>query len=1137
MNQSVSPVWPASGIAIGALLSGGGRLWPAVFAGAFLANFTTTGDWLSTAFISCGNTLEALIGYWVFQKVRRHRLRLEHQADTFAVVAASMSGPLVSASIGATALVWLNGAPSSQFLAILMTWWVGDCVGALAVVPLFMRPFRTPALKRLSFSRAGAEGVFLFAIGLAVVALVFTGFVPTVGLFLIFPVLLLIQARLGELAARGFVLMIAAMAVIFTSVKMGPFTGGLVNDGLLQLQLLIAMAAISSLVLAGFDSVGSLRVSWPALLCGWLCAAVVFLFFDRAAEQQDATHFDQLVREAEVEIKSRMKGYEDSLLAGVGLFSASAFVGNDEWQRLVDTLKIGENYPGINGVGVILPTRRSREEEFVRAAVERRRLPSLPLHDVPGGDVAGRFVDRFIITYIEPYEMNWQACGLDVGSESNRRRAAELSRDTGRPAMTDKIYLIQDQIKRPGFLVFYPFYKTKNVPPSTQERRAAFEGWVYAPFITEKALAALPNVNGDELRFEIFDHAETSDEHLIYSSEGALKRMQKFEKVTTTHILQNAFYIQWAKAARFQTARGSFLTWIMSLGLLVSLLIASMVVGLDRINRRANQIASEKTALFERAKLEAEQAARVKAEFLANMSHEIRTPMNGIIGMTNVLRNTSLTMDQKKIMDVVLSSCETLLAIVNDILDFSKLEAGKVPVEMLEFDVLEVINETAELLRPHAMAKNLELRVEVAPGAVTGIKTDATRYRQILTNLLSNAIKFTSQGGVTARLETEVQREGALVVHTSVTDSGIGIPEAALSRLFQSFSQVDVSTTRRFGGTGLGLAICKGLSELLGGRIWVESAEGKGSTFHFTVKAAPAVARRTAPATAPATIEAAPDRATGAESGHETLSKRIPLTILVADDNQVNQMVAKRFLEMLGYSADIAANGLEVLIACKQKKYDLVFMDCHMPEMDGFEATRRLIERSEGRDRPRIVALTASAMDEDRRKCREAGMDDFVVKPVSVAEIVRAIRGGFADDPRLSAPDAAAQAPASAGENPGLIDHARLLNGFVDDRELIAKVAEQFLNDLPAMLEAVETAVRRRGARALEESAHKLQGAISNFYADSVVEAACVLETRGHNGAFDGAQDDVTKLKSSMDELRRELCAGYLGAAHRPKAG
>ncbi|BCS35369.1 hypothetical protein TBR22_A45960 [Luteitalea sp. TBR-22] len=384
---------------------------------------------------------------------------------------------------------------------------------------------------------------------------------------------------------------------------------------------------------------------------------------------------------------------------------------------------------------------------------------------------------------------------------------------------------------------------------------------------------------------------------------------------------------------------------------------------------------AEETLRF--AREQAEQAARSKSDFLAMMSHELRTPMNGVLGMTNLLSSTSLTEEQREYLEMIGRSGHALLRLIDDILDFSKIEAGRVVLEQMSSDVGALAQEVVTLLGVQAQAKGLQLEATIAPGTPTVVVIDPGRLRQVLFNLVGNAIKFTEAGGVTVGVSADSLVDGRVTLRVEVTDTGIGIPEEKQRLLFQKFSQADASTTRRFGGTGLGLAISKGLVESMGGRIGVTSAVGRGSQFWFTVQAA--VAAGAVPEAQPFAI----DTGAAAASAQPSPQRRV----LVAEDNPVNQRVAVRMLEKLGYSVDVAVDGREAVQMARSGSYAAILMDCHMPEVDGFEATRQIRRALPGEARPPILAMTAAATEVDRERCLACGMDDYLRKPVQMPDL------------------------------------------------------------------------------------------------------------------------------------------------------
>ncbi len=386
-------------------------------------------------------------------------------------------------------------------------------------------------------------------------------------------------------------------------------------------------------------------------------------------------------------------------------------------------------------------------------------------------------------------------------------------------------------------------------------------------------------------------------------------------------------------------------------------------------------------------------ANHAKSEFLANMSHEIRTPMNGVIGMVNFLLESDLTVEQRDFASTIKVSADALLFIINDILDFSKIEAGKMTLERVCFDLRETVKSTIELLSLQAQNKGLNLTCSIKPDTSTKLLGDPTRLRQILLNLVGNAIKFTSRGKVELEIVPRHETDDEVQLQFSVHDTGIGISEEAQKGLFQSFTQADASTTRKYGGTGLGLAISRKLVELMGGALNVASRLGEGSTFSFTLQLPKQKADVPGSHPPVAALEYSSNTQTTTASD---VSKDIH--VLLAEDGKVNQLVATRLLKQLGCTVDIAENGREAVEAWRRNHYGIIFMDCHMPEMDGYAATRRIREweAEQNLSPTQIIALTASSMEGDRELCLAAGMSDFTSKPISKQALEGALKRAVA---------------------------------------------------------------------------------------------------------------------------------------------
>lgn len=532
----------------------------------------------------------------------------------------------------------------------------------------------------------------------------------------------------------------------------------------------------------------------------------------------------------------------------------------------------------------------------------------------------------------------------------------------------------------------------------------------------------------------------------------------------------------------------------------------------------ANDIAESKKIRDQllRANEVALSSANSKSEFLANMSHEIRTPMNGVIGMCNLLMGDIQDETQLERLKIIQNCGNTMLDLINDILDFSKLEAGKVELEEEPFPIHETAREIVDLLKPKSSEKGLSLAYipdSTVPDWVLG---DPTRFRQILTNLAGNAIKFTASGGVSITSSATRQPDGRFRIRFSVKDTGIGIPDEVMSRLFKSFSQADASTTRRFGGTGLGLAISKGLCEKMGGELSVESQVDTGSTFSFTLPF----------------LEATPVPTRIQMDPFKNIERKAPrsLRILVAEDNRVNQLVLTGMLNKMGYTADIAANGREVMECLSRQTYHLILMDCHMPDMDGFEATRRICAKYPKPLRPRIVALTASTMQADIDRCKSVGMDSFASKPITVPVLTHILNEC---NPQISTSAPEMEKAQQVGDPfSGLrIINEETFHQHFEGMDEIAKVAiESSLQTLPDLLKRIKNALEKGDSKSVAHAAHSMKGTALSIHAERVTALAGAIEECHGNliearNSFARLDSEIVPLLSMLRKMNRPRSA------------
>jgi signal transduction histidine kinase/CheY-like chemotaxis protein/integral membrane sensor domain MASE1 len=988
-GASITPYWPGAGLGLIAVLVLGARYYPVLFALYFLSGLERGVMWQTSLGIATAGLVRNLAGAWIYSQIVKRRAVLGHFADLVAIVTASCLAPICSSGLGTASLLLGRYYPLSALQSVAGRWWVSDMLALLALTPVLVslaEYLLEPGHRITSHLRALAEPMLTIVVAGAVSYLVFFRPESASLLFSVFGLILLAVAWRGPGTGRLVALVVAASAIWAAHSDVGVFAGS--RQDLLSLDLFLVAISISGLALGALRSTGPLLVPASIALTGWALSGWLYHSMDRDRRAYDDSRLDRLVVAMDDEIRTRLTIYENALRASGAYLASQPTPTRKELERYVLSAGMIERYPGTDGVSVAQPVPDSEVGRYTDR-IRAEGLPGFRIFPIPGSP-PGPASEHFVTIFAQIPRNSVQVLGMDLATDPRRREAMQTARDTGKLSLSRRIRVVKNGVRR-GLALYLPVFRRDQPTATAEQRRQALDAWVTIVFSADDFLKSVLEHFEGQIELEAYD--ETPDvQNLIFASGALSSSEHPVDRWTRLQVEGRTLALGFRRSSRFPSVSKAPSALVAGATALLSLLLAGLVVSLQSTRRRAAFLAAEKTKELAEALRVADSASRAKSEFLANMSHEIRTPMNAVLGMTDMVLETDLSSDQRENLSLVRQSAEALLSVINDILDFSKVEAGKMELETISFDLHSHLTGTLKTLGPRIREKNLELLADIHPDVPAAVAGDPGRLRQVLVNLVGNAIKFTERGRITVMVTNEFPENAApntedrrVTLHFAVRDTGIGIPAAKRKKIFEPFSQADGSATRRFGGTGLGLTISACLVELMGGKIWVDSELGAGSTFHFTVPLA--ISNKPVPS---ADQTAAPAQAV-------LDPKAVGVRVLLAEDNHVNRILALRLLEKRGYAVQVAEDGQIARDLLQRQQFDLLVTDIQMPGMDGFELAWAIRQSEVGTgDRLPIIAMTAHALKGDEQKCLDAGMDGYVSKPVKAGDLYLAMERALA---------------------------------------------------------------------------------------------------------------------------------------------
>lgn len=748
--------------------------------------------------------------------------------------------------------------------------------------------------------------------------------------------------------------------------------------------------------------------SWSRFIDGYLAVLVVFVIalatstaayiaVYRSVSSDHLSRREHQALQIRNEVVARLKSYKIGLDAGRGFMMSSNHVSMAEWKSFYLQQKVEQNFPGIWGYGYVERVESDDLDEFVDSM--RVEAPEFRVQYHPGFEDTEDEIPNYLLKYHEPEERNRMAWGLNVAARPENRVVYDNARDSGQIQVSDPIKLFQSGESEWGLVYALPVYNKNTAIETIEQRREAITGWIVCAIAIDRFFESewQPSWDGYDIQIDRIDPIEPGGERVIYrSTTSSHDQHLNHVKAYIPFQIENLSLVMCVdeKKAGVGWFASKLSAVVMIIGITLTSLLTMITWSITRTKFKAMSLARAMTSSIRQSEsrqrvlaIEADAANKAKSEFLANMSHEIRTPMTAILGYAELLQewtgNGQLDTEVTDAVYAIHRSGKHLMLIINDVLDLSKVESGKLSVEHELVSVLDVVTETRRALQIKASQRGLSLSVEFDGSVPTKVFSDAYRIRQILINLIGNAIKFTERGSVRVVLRAD---EDAGTIRFAIRDSGEGIPESAIQKLFEPFEQLDSSVTRRHEGTGLGLTISRRLAEILGGTIEVESEVGVGSNFTLVL---PLDCPEGVPFVDSLPDDFAHRKHCGLGSTIYTDDNKLFGRVLLAEDGKDNQKLISRVLIKAGLSVEIVESGQEAIDAlCDTEEFDLVLMDMQMPVLDGYTAVRTL--RARGVLLP-VIALTAHAMAGAREECLRAGCDEYSAKPIDRDDLLSKI--------------------------------------------------------------------------------------------------------------------------------------------------